>query len=78
MSAYSLLQHIVLSYLEGCKGGSLWITSVQNSDVFASGLAYRDVLRKHKGQLQALVEVRQGQPGAVLLQPAQPLPLVQL
>ena len=54
MSAYSLLQHIVLSYLEGCKGGSLWITSVQNSDVFASGQAYRDVLRKHKGQLQTL------------------------
>ena len=54
MSAYSLLQHIVLSYLEGCKGGSLWITSVQNSDVFASGQAYRDVLRKYKGQLQAL------------------------
>ena len=53
MSAYSLLQHIMLSYLEGCKGGSLWITGVQNLEP-TSAQVYRRVLRKHSKQLQAL------------------------
>ncbi len=51
--AYSLLQMIELSLLEGCKGGSLWITGTQNLEP-SSAQVYRKVLRKHSGQLQAL------------------------
>lgn len=53
MSAADLHAHLSLALMEGCRGGKFWITRTGTWEP-ASGLAYRETLRRNRGFHEAL------------------------
>ncbi len=70
-SASFMRSHLILSLLEGCRGGKLWITRTGGYEP-ESGLEYRRVLKEDSGLLEAVSDMRFNWTAPAIPLPAEP------
>ena len=70
-SAAMLLAHLVLSAFEGCDGGKLWITRLGTFEP-ESGRAYREILRRNAGLVDAVADLHPKWEGVRIPLPDEP------
>jgi|LSQX01.2.fsa_nt_gb hypothetical protein len=71
-AAGTLNMHLIMSALEGCKGGKFWITRMASFEPY-SGKAYRDILAKNAKFLDAVLAMKPTWQGISIPLPHKPV-----
>ncbi|MBR5837439.1 MAG: hypothetical protein IKZ84_02760 [Victivallales bacterium] len=71
-SAATLRMHMLMSALEGCKGGKFWITRMSSFEP-NSGKAYREALAGVSNQLEAIYAMKPQWSGICIPMPSKPV-----